>query len=269
MGFVFVKDLRERDGIPDLRRAARFRYGNVTLPEVDGSVRKLLKSGKDLDDTLIAAVIRNLKIIQDRSKVVILDADGKRSKSIARSLKKLGVKRPYLVQGGFQSWVKEGLRVKELKPETTLTIINEEAEAILEDLNPTPLKVVGYGMGFVAAAYALLEWEKTLQLIGVIGLGQTIYRRIASYEDADDFKQDVSQLLAPVRLGGEAISWAAAKLETNGMGLPTSPSSSDVQSRVLQAAAKHESQPSDGEENQDSSPDLTAPVNENIDLSEA
>lgn len=75
-----------------------------------------------------------------------------------------------------------------------------------------------------------------------------------------------SQLLAPVRLGGQAISWAAGKLETNGMGLPTSPSSSDVQSRVLQAAAKHESQPSDAEENQDSSPDLTT---ENIDLSEA
>ncbi|KAI8537264.1 hypothetical protein RHMOL_Rhmol09G0010000 [Rhododendron molle] len=258
---VMISDLRERDGIPDLRRAARFRYGNVTLPEVDGSVRKLLKSGKELDDTLTAAVIRNLKIIQDRSKVVILDADGSRSKSIARSLKKLGVK-----ASGFQSWVKEGLRIKELKPETTLTIINEEAEAILEDLNPTPLKVVGYGMGFVAAAYALLEWEKTLQFVGVIGLGQTIYRRIASYEDVDDFKQDVSKLLAPVRLGGQAISWAAGKLETNGMGLPTSPSSSDVQSRVLQAVAKHESQPSDGEEKQDSSPDLTT---ENIDLSEA
>ncbi|XP_057491294.1 uncharacterized protein LOC130777012 [Actinidia eriantha] len=262
---VRPEDLRERYGIPDLRRAARFRYGNVTLPEVDGSVRKLLKSGKDLDDTLIAAVIRNLKIIQDRSKVVVMDADGTRSKSIARALKKLGIKRPYLVRGGFQSWVKEGLRVKELKPETTLTILNEEAEAILEDINPTPVKVVGYGVGFIAALYALLEWEKTLQFIGVIGIGQTIYRRIASYEDAEDFKQDVRQLLAPVRLGGQAISWAAGKLETNGIGLPTSPSSSDVQNRVLQAAAKHESQPSDGEETQDSSPNLT----ENVDLSEA
>ncbi|GMP78803.1 hypothetical protein CsSME_00034600 [Camellia sinensis var. sinensis] len=61
---VRPEDLRERDGIPDLRRAARFRYGNVTLPEVNGSIRKLLKSGKDLDDSLIAVVIRNLKIIQ-------------------------------------------------------------------------------------------------------------------------------------------------------------------------------------------------------------
>lgn len=34
MAFAFVKDLRERDGIPDLRRGARFKYANITLPEV-------------------------------------------------------------------------------------------------------------------------------------------------------------------------------------------------------------------------------------------
>ncbi|CAL5414184.1 unnamed protein product [Camellia sinensis] len=262
---VRPEDLRERDGIPDLRGAARFRYGNVTRPEVNGSIRKLLKSGKDLDDSLIAVVIRNLKIIQDRSKVIVMDADGTHSKGIARSLGKLGLKQSYLVQGGYQSWLKEGLRVKQLKPETALTILNEEAEAILKDINPTPVKVLGYGVGFVAASYALLEWEKTLQIIGIVGLAQTLYRRVASYENAEDFKQDMRLLMSPVRLGREAISWAAGKLETNGIGLPTSPSSLDVQNRVLQAAAKHESQPSDGEENQD----LTAPVNENIDLSEA
>ncbi|XP_042034318.1 uncharacterized protein LOC121780759 [Salvia splendens] len=50
-------------------------------------------------------------------------------------------------------------------------------------------------------------------------------------------------LLEPVAFGGQAISWGAGKLETNRNGLPTSPSSSEVQSRVLQAAAKLESQP--------------------------
>ncbi|KAK9287978.1 hypothetical protein L1049_016423 [Liquidambar formosana] len=254
-------------GIPDLRRAARFRYANVTLPEFDGSVRKLLKSGRDLDDTLIAAVIRNLKIVRDRSKVIVMDLDGTRSKGIARSLRKLGS--PYLVQGGFRSWVKQGFRVKELKPETTLTILNEEAEAILEDIRLTPMKVLGYGVGLIAASYALLEWEKTLQFIGIVGLGQTIYRRLSSYNDSKDFKQDVRLLLAPVRLGAQAFSWAAGKLETNRIGLPTSPSSSDVQNRVLQAAAKHESQPSDSEEIQDLSPESTATISENVDLSEA
>nr|KAJ0199447.1 hypothetical protein LSAT_V11C600323550 [Lactuca sativa] len=226
---IHVKDFRERDGIPDLRRTARFRYASVEYPEVDTGVKKLLKSGKDLDDALVAAVIRNLKVVQ----------------------------RPYLVQGGFRSWVQEGLRVKDPKPETTLTILNEEAEAILEGI--TPFQVIGYGMGFLATAFALLEWEKTLQFIAVAGIGQTIYRRIASYEDSNDFKRDVGQLVVPVKLGGQAISWAAAKLESNRNGLPTSPSSVNVQNRVLQAAAKHESQPP--EQPQDSTP--------NPDLSEA
>nr|CAN67532.1 hypothetical protein VITISV_019583 [Vitis vinifera] len=287
-GAALQQDLRERDGIPDLRRAARFRYASVTLPEFNSSVRKLLKSGRDLDDSLIAAVIRNLKIVQDRSKVIVLDADGSRSKGIARSLRKLGIythkllqrhesvwisgfglKRPYLVQGGFQSWVKQGFRVKELKPETTLTILNEEAEAIIEDINPTPVKLLGYGVGLIAAVYASIEWEKTLQFIGIFGLGQTIYRRVAAYEGPEDFKQDVRLLLTPVRLGAQAYSWAAGKLESNGIGLPTSPSSLDVQNRVLQAAAKHESQPSDTEETQDPFPDSAGAVTESVDLSEA
>ncbi|XP_015161992.1 uncharacterized protein [Solanum tuberosum] len=262
------EDLREKEGIPDLRRAARFRFANVTLPEIDGSTRKLFKSGRELDDYLLASVIRNLKIVQDRSQVIVMDADGNRSKGIARSLRRLGIKRPYLVQGGFRSWVEVGLRIKELKPETTLTILNEEAEAIFEEINPTPLQVVGYGVGLVAAAYALVEWEKTLQYVGVFGLCQTLYRRISSYEDSEDFKQDVRQLLAPVILGGQAMTWAVGKLETSRNGLPTSPSSTDVQSRVLQAAAKHESQP-DSEETQDLSPETMLSVSENIDLSEA
>ncbi|KAI3455488.1 hypothetical protein Pfo_012151 [Paulownia fortunei] len=262
------ENLREKDGIPDLRRAARFRYASVTLPEIDGSVKKLLKRGRDIEDSMLAAVIRNLKIVEDRSKVLVMDADGNRSKGVARSLRKLGTKRPYLVQGGFRSWVKEGFRIKMLKPETALTILNEEAEAILEEINPTPLQIFGYGVGFVAAAYSLVEWEKTLQFIGVIGLGQTIFRRVASYQDVEDFKQDVRLLQAPVRLGGQAISWAAGKLDTNRNGLPTSPSSSDVQSRVLQAAAKHESQPPDGEGTQDSS-QTASPGNENVNTSEA
>ncbi|KAK2994112.1 hypothetical protein RJ640_003635, partial [Escallonia rubra] len=279
-------EFRERDGIPDLRRAARSRYTSV-----DGSVRKLLKSGKGLDETLIAAVIRNLKVVQDRSEVIVMDTDGTRSKGIARSLRKLG--RPYLVQGGFRSWVKEGLRIKELRTETTLTILNEDVEAILEEVKPTPLKVLGFGVVrlILLLRYLLLmkmhesslarmisslkdgsadtEWEKTLQLVGIVGLGLTMYLRVASYEDSEDLKQDVRLLLVPAKLGGQAISWAAGKLETNRIGLPTSPSSSDVQSRVLQAAAKHESQPSDSEETPDRPSEPTAPIRENVDLSEA
>lgn len=173
------------------------------------------------------------------------------------------------MQGGFRIWVREGLRIKELKPETTLTILNEEAEAIIEEVNLTPSKVLGYSIGFAAAVYALSEWETTLQFIGVFGVAQTIYRRLASYEGSEDFTQDLRQLLVPVQLGGQAISWAAGKLESNGLGLSTSPSSSDVQSRVLQAAAKHESQPLDSELQDPSTESKTSSVPDNIDVSQA
>ncbi|XP_072964235.1 uncharacterized protein [Typha angustifolia] len=248
---VRPEDLRERDGVPDLRRAARSKYASVTLPELDGSVKGKLKGGRHIDDALIAVVIRNLKIVKNKSKVIIIDASGAQSKEIARFLKRLGVKRSYLVKGGFQSWVNKNLRVKELKLETALTVLNEEAEAILEDIKPTPALVAGYALGIATAIYALLEWEKTLQVIGIVGLGQTLYRRLATYEDAEDLKQDVRLLLAPVRLGAQAFSWAAGKLEPNKIGLPTSPSTTAVRDRVVQAAAKHESQPSDAEENQE------------------
>ncbi|KAF8402394.1 hypothetical protein HHK36_013349 [Tetracentron sinense] len=127
--YQILVDLRERDGIPDLRRGARFKYASVTLPEIDGSVKGLVKSGRDLNDALIAAVIRNLKIIPDRSQIIVMDADGTRSKGIARSLRKFGVK-----ASGFRSWVTNGLRVKELKPETTLTILNERNSILTDDL---------------------------------------------------------------------------------------------------------------------------------------
>ncbi|KAG6418328.1 hypothetical protein SASPL_120531 [Salvia splendens] len=256
-------NLRDRDGIPDLRRSARFRYAYVGPPKVDSSIKKLLKGGRDLEDSLHAVIIRDLKIVQDSSKVLVMDADGSRSKSVARSLRKLGTK-----ASGFESWVKEGCRIKELKPETTLTILNEEAEAILEEIKPTPLKIVGFGVGVAAAVYSLLEWETTLQFIGVIGLGQTILRRITSYQGAEDFQQDLRSLLAPVTLGNQAVSWAAGKLETNRNGLPTSPSSSDVQSRVLQAAAKLESQPPGTVDTQDF-PQVGSSGNEEVNISEA
>ncbi|CAL4972676.1 unnamed protein product [Urochloa decumbens] len=111
---VRPEDLREKDGVPDLRRGARSKYASVLSPEIKGPVKNMLKGGRDIDDALLAVVIRNLKL----------------------------VKRPYLVKGGFQAWSKN-LRVKELKPETALTAINEDVEEIIEQIKPTPTLVFG------------------------------------------------------------------------------------------------------------------------------
>ncbi|PUZ53521.1 hypothetical protein GQ55_5G057800 [Panicum hallii var. hallii] len=244
---VRPEDLREKDGVPDLRRGARSKYASVASPEIKGPIKNMLKGGRDVDDALLAVVIRNLKLVKGDSKVIVMDANGARSKAVARLLKKLGVQRPYLVKGGFQAWSKD-LRVKELKPETALTAINEDVEEIIEQIKPTPTLVLGSLLGLSALSYAILEWETTLQYIAVLSIGLTIYSRFSTYESSEDLEQDLKLLLSPVQVGAEALSWAAKKIEPNKVGLPTSPSTTAVKDRVLQAAAKHESQPSDSEE---------------------
>lgn len=244
---VRPEDLREKDGVPDLRLGARSKYASVASPEIKDPVKSMLKDEREFDDALLAVVIRNLKLVKGDSKVIVMDSNGARSKAIARLLKKLGVQRPYLVKGGFQAWSKN-LRVKELKPETALTSINEDVEEILERIKPTPTLVFGSLLGLSALSYALLEWEMTLQYIAVLSVGLTIYLRFSTYEDSEDLEKDLKLLLSPVRVGADALSWAAKKIEPNKVGLPTSPSTTAVKDRVLQAAAKHESQPSDADE---------------------
>lgn len=244
---VRPEDLREKDGVPDLRLGARSKYASVASPEIKDPVKSMLKDEREFDDALLAVVIRNLKLVKGDSKVIVMDSNGARSKAIARLLKKLGVQRPYLVKGGFQAWSKN-LRVKELKPETALTSINEDVEEILEQIKPTPTLVFGSLLGLSALSYALLEWEMTLQYIAVLSVGLTIYLRFSTYEDSEDLEKDLKLLLSPVRVGADALSWAAKKIEPNKVGLPTSPSTTAVKDRVLQAAAKHESQPSDADE---------------------
>jgi hypothetical protein len=62
------------------------------------------------------------------------------------------------------------------------------------------------------------------------------------------FLFSIRLLLAPVRFSAQAISWVSGRLEPNKIGLPTSPSTSAAQNQVLQAAAKHGSQPAESEE---------------------
>eukprot|EP00252_Welwitschia_mirabilis_P004915 TRINITY_DN1525_c0_g1_i8.p1 TRINITY_DN1525_c0_g1~~TRINITY_DN1525_c0_g1_i8.p1 ORF type:complete len:624 (+),score=98.61 TRINITY_DN1525_c0_g1_i8:143-2014(+) len=190
------EELKERDGIPDIRRRARFRFATVELPMVDPEVKKSLKNAKEIDDLLLAVLIKNLQIVNSKTKVLVMDTSGSQSKRVARALRKLGIKRTFRVQGGFQSWMKDDLRVKEFYNETPFTILKEETEAILEEARPPPGAILAACIGLVAAVNALIEWEKTLQLIGFVAVVQFISKRINSYESAEDFKADIRSLMS-------------------------------------------------------------------------
>ncbi|KAJ7526162.1 hypothetical protein O6H91_17G084900 [Diphasiastrum complanatum] len=233
------QELIESQGVPDLRRGTRSKFVSVEFMKVGSSVRRQLKNAGEIDNILTAAIIRNLKRVDSSTKVIVLDSDGNQSKRIAKALRKAGVRKSFVVEGGFEAWKESGLRSKPTVPETPFVILKEETEAIIEDVRPTPGGIVLVVIGFVSGLNALIEWEKTLQLIGVIGVGHAIYQRFSSYESVDDLKTDIRILQRPFKLAAQGVIWIAGQLEPNKLQLATSPSTSAVQDKVLQAAAKH------------------------------
>lgn len=90
------------------------------------------------------------------------------------------------------------------------------------------------------------------------------------HEKSDDHIIVHRQLLSPIRFGAQALAWTMSKLEPNKVGLPTSPSTSAVQNRVLQAAAKHGTLPLEDAQSATSQGDSNPPsLKDNLDATEA
>lgn len=81
-----------------------------------------------------------------------------------------------MVQGGFRSWVEEGLRIKELKPETTLTILNEVSNMFLDFLKVSPM----IAEGPKAVPIFLLKYQK-LKDVFIKKVNYLIYTTVMSH----------------------------------------------------------------------------------------
>lgn len=73
----------------------------------------------------------------------------------------------------------------------------------------------------------------------MIGIGQSVYSRVKAYDSVEALKADLRLLQTPFSLATQGILWIAGQVEPAKLQLATAPSSSAVQERVVQAAAKH------------------------------
>eukprot|EP00897_Mesotaenium_endlicherianum_P008580 jgi/Mesen1/7750/ME000407S06948 len=251
---VRPQDLREREGIPDLRRSARFKDAAVEFVKLGGQARGQLRNPDDVELQLWAAVVKGLKGVDSGTKVIVLDDNGGQSKSIARVLKKAGIDRSYRVEGGYRAWA-DDLRTRPDAPQTPIEIVKEEVQAFLEELKPTSLGVTAAVAGLGLAGYALYEWEHTLQILGLVAIAQGTIKKVNSYNSIEDVQADIRLLLTPFRwLAAGAIQ--AGKLVDSRQGgkrqLAMSPSDVEVmdtqrqissapQERVAQITAGDES----------------------------
>ncbi|MDA9766677.1 hypothetical protein N9D08_01515, partial [bacterium] len=78
----------------------------------------------------------------------------------------------------------------------------------------TPVQKGAVAIGFVALAYAAIEWEKTLAFIGFLGLFWSLYNKLTSYESPGELFADASKAFTPaVATVGRAASSAVMDVE--------------------------------------------------------
>eukprot|EP00667_Euglena_gracilis_P001999 EG_transcript_1999 len=83
-----------------------------------------------------SAVIAGMQQVSQGKLVIILDQDGMDAAELAKLLRTNGIERPYVVKGGYEGWVENGLRTKdgdEYRDPSPWQVFAEELEALVED----------------------------------------------------------------------------------------------------------------------------------------
>ncbi|EFN55745.1 expressed protein [Chlorella variabilis] len=210
---VRTEQQRVERGVAELRRGALGKGAAVPPVQLLPSVAKRLRDPAGVALEIQALEVAALAKVRPRStKVIVMDDKGEGAKRVARALRAAGVRRPYVLAGGFRAWQEAGLGVRstaseyEASPldvaEDVAGTVAEQAASQLSPLREPKNAAVAAaalgGLGYVAA-----NFHTTLQFLGVLGLELTLVNRALSYGSVEEALEDVRGL------AGSAASLAA------------------------------------------------------------
>lgn len=193
---------RESRGVPQLKKRARGRgiiVPPVSLPQY---LTRRIRNPKELATEMLGAEVASLKVVGPGTNVIILDERGKGAKAVARAASRAGVRRAFIVDGGFRKWTADKLPIDEKASEyneNPLVIIEDAAEAVAEEASSaikSPTKAITLGTAATVAIGALVNYHVLLQAIGVIGVEATIVWKLLQYESPEAFLDDVGGQLS-------------------------------------------------------------------------
>jgi len=220
---------RKENGVPDLRKSARARGAAVEVPRLEERTRRLTENPRAVE--LRIAGERVQKLTKRGAQVYFL---GPEAAALAKQVQSMGGGRKcYTVAGDFNAWRSEGLKLrrKGSYDKNVLDVVGEETSdlakagstfvqtrvgtartSIKSTVDSTgPAAKAAILVGFVALAYAVSEYEKTLAFIGFLGLQWSLYNKVTSYESPAALFEDLSQTLSPVAsIAGDLASTAGA-----------------------------------------------------------
>jgi len=220
---------RKADGVPDLRKGARNRGAAIEVTALDDVTRRATANPRAVE--LRIAGERVQKLTKRGGQIYFMGPD---AAALAKQVQSMGGGRKcFTVEGNFDAWRSVGLKIRrsgsyeknvlDAVGEGTSDIARAGSQFVQTRVgtartsvtskytSSTPSEKAAVLISFLALAYAVTEYEKTLAFIGFMGLFWSLYNKVVSYDSPQALFEDVSTALSPVTsIVGEAASTASA-----------------------------------------------------------
>ena len=222
---------RKADGVPDLRKGARDKGAAVPVEELDALTRRVTANPREVELQIAGERVR--KLTKRGAQIYFMGPD---AAALAKVVTAMGGRKCFTVEGNFDAWRSTGLKIRR-NPSYEKNILDKASEETAEFArsgsqfvqtrvgtvratvssgykSSTPVQKGAVAIGFVALAYAAIEWEKTLAFIGFLGLFWSLYNKLTSYESPGELFADASKAFTPaVATVGRAASSAVMDVE--------------------------------------------------------
>ena len=227
------------EGVPDLRGSARNKGQIVRVVKLNEKERRQTRGARQIELTIAAEKVKKLSSIG--SKLYFIGPD---AKDLAKTVKsETFARKCYTISGGFEGYRSSGLKLRkggykknvaEVAAEEASEIGSRATRAVQSSVGSVSTTVktaddsmkVVYGLLALGVVVGAIEYEKTLQFIGVVGIELTLLNAFLSYENPLDaisaFGNFVSPVTQPItnaigakagEVANEAVSIASEKVK--------------------------------------------------------
>ena len=227
------------EGVPDLRGSARNKGEIVRVVKLNEKERRQTRGARQIELTITAEKVKKLSSIG--SKLYFIGPD---AKDLAKTVKsETFARKCYTISGGFEGYRSSGLKLRkggykknvaEVAAEEASEIGSRATRAVQSSVGSVSTTVktaddsmkVVYGLLALGVVVGAIEYEKTLQFIGVVGIELTLLNAFLSYENPLDaisaFGNFVSPVTQPItnaigakagEVANEAVSIASEKVK--------------------------------------------------------
>ena len=194
------------EGIPDLRGSARNKGEIVRVVKLSEKERKQTRDARQVELTIAAEKVKKLSSVG--SKLYFIGPDAKDLAKVVKSV--TFARKCYTISGGFEGYRSSGMKLlrkggyKKGVADVAAEEVSEIGSRLQESVGSVSTTVrtaddsmkVVYALLVLGVVVGAIEYEKSLQFIGVVGIELTLLKIFLSYEDPLDAISDFGSAIS-------------------------------------------------------------------------